>query len=110
MYSDLIDLKSQKGQLPRDVGNCAVLRGRLLHYLLDPVLALRAIDLKREVRDLESDDVYDRVFESFRDALGLYDPAELWSTPARLSPAERADNLRHRVVVAGYKNGLTAVS
>jgi len=29
MYSDLIDLKSQKGQLPRDVGNCAVPRGRL---------------------------------------------------------------------------------
>ena len=29
MYPGLVDLKPQKGQLPRDVGDCAVLRGRL---------------------------------------------------------------------------------
>jgi tetratricopeptide (TPR) repeat protein len=76
--------------LPVGVPERAALRERLLHYLLDPVLALHATDLKREVRDLESDDVYDRIFESFRDALGLYDPAELWSSPPQISPRERA--------------------
>jgi tetratricopeptide (TPR) repeat protein len=76
--------------LPVGVDERAALRGRLLHYLLDPVLALRPADLKREVRDLESDDVYERIFESFRDALGLYEPSELWATPPRIAPADRA--------------------
>ena len=76
--------------LPVGVPERAALRERLLRYLLEPVLALRPADLRREARDLESDDVYDRIFESFRDALGLYDPSELWSTPARISTAERS--------------------
>ena len=50
------------------------LRAKLLHYLLDPVLALNPAALRREVRDLENDDVYDVIFESFRDALALFDP------------------------------------
>ena len=29
MYARLVNVKPQKGQLPRDVGNCAVLRGWL---------------------------------------------------------------------------------
>src|SRR4051794_17166353 len=51
------------------------LRSKLLHYLLDPVLALDPVALRREVRELENDDVYDVIFESFREALALYDPA-----------------------------------
>ena len=39
--------------------------------------------LRREVRDLENDDVVRRGFESFRDALALFEPAELWSQPPR---------------------------
>jgi len=65
------------------------LRGKLLHYLLDPVLALDPAALRRESRELESDDTYDTVFESFRDALALFDPAELWSQPARITAEER---------------------
>lgn len=76
--------------LPRGVPERTALREKLLHYLLDPVLALKTADLKREVRDLESDDVYDRVFDSFRDALALYDPSELWASPAAVTPAEAA--------------------
>ena len=45
------------------------LRAKLLHYLLDPVLALKLDDIRRETRELESDDVYESVFSSFRDAL-----------------------------------------
>jgi tetratricopeptide (TPR) repeat protein len=75
--------------LPPGVPERLALREKLLHYLLDPVLALRPAELKREVRDLESDDVYDRVFDSFREALALFEPNELWSTPAHLTDAER---------------------
>src|SRR4051812_18005286 len=38
------------------------LRAKLLHYLLDPVLVLQPAALRREVRDLENDDVYDVIF------------------------------------------------
>jgi tetratricopeptide (TPR) repeat protein len=76
--------------LPVGVPERAALRERLLRYLLEPVLALRPAELKREARDLDSDDVYDRIFESFRDALGFFDPSELWSTPPKITTAERA--------------------
>jgi tetratricopeptide (TPR) repeat protein len=76
--------------LPVGVPERAALREHLLRYLLEPVLALRSGDLRREARDLESDDVYDRVFESFRDALGFFDPSELWSSPPAVSKTERA--------------------
>jgi hypothetical protein len=33
--------------------------------------------------------VYDTVFESFRDALALYDPSELWSSPPRIPDADQ---------------------
>jgi tetratricopeptide (TPR) repeat protein len=75
--------------LPTAAPERVALRAKLLHYLLDPVLALKPAQLKREVQDLEADDVYDVIFESFRDALSLYEPSELWSQPARISPAER---------------------
>jgi tetratricopeptide (TPR) repeat protein len=75
--------------LPPNAGERAALRSKLLHYLLDPVLALNLANLRREVRDLENDDVYDVVFESFRDALALYDPAELWSAPPRIPEADQ---------------------
>ncbi len=65
------------------------LRAKLLHYLLDPVIALQPAALRREVRDLENDDVYDVAFESFRDALALFDPAELWSQPPRITAEEQ---------------------
>jgi tetratricopeptide (TPR) repeat protein len=75
--------------LPPNAPERASLRSKLLHYLLDPVLALNHTALRREVRDLESDDVYDVIFESFREALALYDPAELWSAPPRIPEAEQ---------------------
>jgi hypothetical protein len=65
--------------LPIAAAERPALRGKLLHYLLDPVLALKPADLKREVRDLETDDVYDVMFESFR----TLSP----STPRALDPA-----------------------
>ena len=75
--------------LPANATERAGLRAKLLHYLLDPVLALNPAALRREVRDLENDDVYDVIFESFREALALYDPAELWSAPPRIPEADQ---------------------
>jgi tetratricopeptide (TPR) repeat protein len=72
--------------LPPEAPERVTLREKLLHYLLDPVLALKVEPLRREVRELESDDVLDRVNDSFRDALGLFDASEL----PRITPAERA--------------------
>src|SRR5882672_1309120 len=76
--------------LPAGAPERRALRENLLHYLLDPVLALKPETLRREAQELENDDAGDRVLDSFRDALGLFDPAEAWSVPARFSRAERA--------------------
>jgi tetratricopeptide (TPR) repeat protein len=76
--------------LPEGARERLALREKLLHYLLDPVVALKPEALRREAQELENDDAADRVLDSFRDALGLFEPDELWSVPARISPAERA--------------------
>jgi tetratricopeptide (TPR) repeat protein len=75
--------------LPTNAPERTALRRKLLHYLLDPVLTLNPGNLRREVRELENDDVFDVVFESFREALALYDPAELWSNPPRIPEDEQ---------------------
>jgi tetratricopeptide (TPR) repeat protein len=75
--------------LPAGAPERAPLRAKLLHYLLDPVLALNPATLKREVTDLDNDDVYDVIFDSFRDALALYEPAEIWSVPPRIADSEQ---------------------
>src|SRR5882672_6796872 len=76
--------------LPVGAPERRALRENLLHYLLDPVLALKPETLRREAQELENNDAGERVLDSFRDALGLFDPAETWSVPAGLSPAEHA--------------------
>ncbi len=76
--------------LPTSAPERRALRGKLLHYLLDPVVGLKFETLRREVTELENDDIYERVDESFRDALGLFDPAELANAATAISPAERA--------------------
>jgi tetratricopeptide (TPR) repeat protein len=85
---DFLEARLVFQALPLDAPERLALRAKLLHYLLDPIVVLKADDVRRETRDLESDDVYDTVFSSFRDALGLFDPSELWSTPARVTADE----------------------
>jgi tetratricopeptide (TPR) repeat protein len=75
---DFIEARLVFQALPLGVPERAALRQSLMRYLLGPVVALSAEGLKREVRDLENDDVYDRIYDSFRDAVALYEPAELW--------------------------------
>ncbi|HEX3698069.1 MAG TPA: BTAD domain-containing putative transcriptional regulator [Polyangia bacterium] len=67
----------------------AVLRGKLIHYLLDPVVALNADHLRQEMRETESDDITDRIFDCLRDALGLYDPTEIADAVKAIPATER---------------------
>jgi tetratricopeptide (TPR) repeat protein len=76
--------------LPTNAPERQALRENLLHYLLDPVAALKPETLRQKAQELENDDTADRALDSLRDALGLYEPAELWASPPRVSPAERA--------------------
>src|SRR5580693_5621000 len=85
---DFLEARLVLQALPLTAAERAPLRAKLLHYLLDPVLALKGDEVRRETRDLESDDLYDTIFESFRDALGLFDPAEISGTPAHLTAEE----------------------
>jgi tetratricopeptide (TPR) repeat protein len=85
---DFLEARLVLQALPLAAPERAPLRAKLLHYLLDPVLALKLDDVRRETRELESDDLYDTVFESFRDALGLYDPTEISGASPRVTAQE----------------------
>lgn len=87
---DFLEARLVYQALPATAPERPALRAKLLHYLLDPVLALKVEEIRRETRELESDDIYDAVFASFRDALGLFDPADLWASPPALAPSEVA--------------------
>ncbi len=69
--------------LPMDAPERGLLRGKLIHYLLAPIARLDAGRLRDELRDGGTDDVPERIFESFREALDLYEPTEV----ARANPA-----------------------
>jgi tetratricopeptide (TPR) repeat protein len=54
------------------------LRLKLFDYLLDPIAGLNAEQLRRNPGILGSDDDFDRLQDSFRDALELLSPRSLW--------------------------------
>ena len=86
---DFLEARLVFQALPLGAPERLALRAKLLHYLLDPVRALKPDDVRRQTRELESDDVYDTVFSSLRDALGLFDPTELWTAPPKIDAEER---------------------
>jgi tetratricopeptide (TPR) repeat protein len=75
--------------LPMGSPERAPLRSKLLRYLLQPIARLDADRLRQEARDLGTTDVFDRVYEALRDAVGLYEPDELWATPAAIASEEQ---------------------
>ena len=75
--------------LPLDAVQRPALRAKLIRYLLAPLAPLNVDKLRHESADLASTDVFERVFESLRDAAGLFEPAELWATPTTFDPDER---------------------
>jgi tetratricopeptide (TPR) repeat protein len=75
--------------LPLSAPQRLPLRANLLRYLLAPLAPLNADRLRREAAELGSTDVFDRVFDSLRDAVSLFDPSELarMASEAALPPA-----------------------
>jgi tetratricopeptide (TPR) repeat protein len=76
--------------LPENTLERTRLRGKLLDYLLAPIAALDAEQLRRDPSLLGGEDDFDRLQDSFRDALDLFPPSSLWSAGGpRLSDPER---------------------
>ena len=89
--------------LPVSSPERAPLRAKLMRYLLQPLSVLDANRLRQEARELGSTDIFDRLFESLRDACNLYEPKELWAQPTTI-PAQERDLLGRaaRLVLAVF--------
>ena len=75
---DFFEAKLLYQALPDGAIEQARLRLKLLGYLLDPIAGLNAEQLRRNPGILGSDDDFDRLQDSFRDALELISPSSLW--------------------------------
>ncbi|HEY0712441.1 MAG TPA: hypothetical protein VGF45_07195, partial [Polyangia bacterium] len=91
---DFIDARLVYRALPAETPERMALRKRLLTYLLGPLRAIDA-DPARRKGELVSDDDLDRTLASFRDALDLYTPNELWRPNAEGIPADEKLLLNH---------------
>jgi tetratricopeptide (TPR) repeat protein len=80
------------------------LRAKLLDYLVGPLASLEAERLRKTPGMLGTEDDFQRVYESFRDALDLFSPSSLW-TPGGLPLGERERKLLQgsaKLVLAAY--------
>jgi tetratricopeptide (TPR) repeat protein len=76
---DFFEAKLLYQALPENASERARLRGKLLNYLLSPIAALNADQLRRTPSLLGGEDDFDRLQDSFRDALDLFSPGTLWA-------------------------------
>ncbi len=86
---ELVEARLVLQALPAESAERGPLRAKLVRYLLQPLAGLDPQKLRGEARDLGSTDVFDRIFESLRDASNLYEPGELWANPTAIAAAER---------------------
>ena len=80
------------------------LRGKLLEYLLGPIATLDAERLRKNPGLLGTEDDFDRLQDSLRDALDLFSPSSLW-TPGGLPLTDQERTLLRqsaKLVVAAY--------
>jgi tetratricopeptide (TPR) repeat protein len=75
---DFFEAKLLFQALPDGADEQARLRLKLFGYLLDPIAGLNADQLRRNPGILGNDDDFDRLQDSFRDALELISPSSLW--------------------------------
>ncbi len=101
---DFFEAKLLYQALPEDTAVRARLRGKILDYLLAPIAALDAKELRRDPSILGSADDFDRLQDSFRDALDLFPPSALWVAGGpRLSDRERQLLLSSaKLILAAY--------
>jgi tetratricopeptide (TPR) repeat protein len=99
---DFVDARLVYHALPVYAPERTALRRRLIDYLLGPVGQLDGEDLRRRGGEVGVSDDIDRVLASFRDALELYVPEELWGGDGPQVPAEEKALLVHaaRLVVS----------
>src|ERR1019366_6743380 len=88
---DYFEAKLLYEALPEEAVERLGLRGKLLDYLLGPIAALDASELRRNPAMLGNEDDFDHLQDSFRSALDLFSPKALWEKDGlRLGERERA--------------------
>jgi tetratricopeptide (TPR) repeat protein len=88
---DFIDARLVYQSLPPGVPERTALRAKMFDYLLGPLAKLSPQRMRREAIELGNNDDFDRVYESFKEALELVAPSELWAAGgAPLAPNELA--------------------
>jgi tetratricopeptide (TPR) repeat protein len=91
---DFLEAKFLYQALAQGSDEQARLRLKMVEYLLGPLATLDAQRLRRNPAILGSDDDFDRIYESLRDALDLFPPALLWQ------PEGLVVSSRERVLLA----------
>jgi hypothetical protein len=101
---DFFEAKLLYQALPESAGERARLRGKLLDYLLAPIAALDAEQLRRDPSLLGGEDDFDRLQDSFRDALDLFPPSTLWTAggPRLTDPERQLLQKAAKLVLAAY--------
>lgn len=101
---DYFEAKLLYQALPEGSDERARLRAKLLEYLLRPLATLDADRLRRTPGILGTEDDFQRLHESLRDALELYSPVSLW-TPGGLPLVDKERSLLRdasKLVLAAY--------
>jgi len=101
---DFVEARFLYQALPQESEDQARLRLKMVEYLLGPLTTLDAQRLRRAPGILGSDDDFDRIYDSFRDALELYPATLLWR-PEGLRISEQERNLlgsSGRLIVGAY--------
>src|SRR3569623_2043713 len=86
---DFVEGRQVMQALPLGSPERAPLRAKLVTYLLGPMKGLSADKLRQEATELGNTDVFDRIYDSLRDATSLYEPQELCATPPPRPPPQR---------------------
>lgn len=87
---DFLEARLVFQALPLEARERGTLRLRLLRYLLGPIAPLDTNRIRKDPFFFGANDELDRVYDSFRDALDLVAPAELWGRGGGLTAEERA--------------------
>jgi tetratricopeptide (TPR) repeat protein len=101
---DYFEAKMIFQALPEGSEEYLRLRGKLFEYLLGAMAALDAEALRRTPGLLGAEDDFDRLQDSFREALDLFLPASLWLPGGPTLSARERELLRNsaKLLVAAY--------
>ena len=101
---DFLEAKFLYQALAQGSKEQAQLRLKMVEYLLGPLATIDAERLRRDPAILGSDDDFDRLHDSFRDALDLFPAALLWQREG-LAVSDREQHLlgsAARLIVGAY--------